>query len=620
MSVSEWSDRFRVLPPGKGIKEPGPWRTDRTPYLREIMDALGPDSPYEEVVLKSAARVGKSEAGKCAVSYWAKNCGQTILLVFPDKPTAEDELTDHYEPMLRASPVLAELFTDRLWDVKTKRINLRSCSIRVGWSRSAMTLAGFQAPYQHWEEIDKWGQPRGEADPKELARARAMQFEGQTRIFVTSTPTLPSGPIEVSYRSCVDRRQLFLPCPHCGELTRLLWENVRWTGYDPQWEEWSREDRLAASSSLAVGDVDAWVLCQSCRGEIREADKLQALADCEWVSEGYPPGQRPRTHRVGYHLSALYSPWVTIRKVASEAFRLHVERNWQHFLNSWLGEVYELKERSITVELVQSCADTAHKPLIVPQWARALCAGIDTQIDHLVWVIRAFGEGGVSRGIDFGISPTWEDLERMVLLRSFMVRGIETRAMRVAKAAIDVGAGGQAGAEGNRTDEVYRWIAQHPGVVVGVRGKGGFYFPDEVEAHSPAKSGKGRLLGVGTVTLNVQHYKSRIAGEMHAGLWQEPSHASEDYAKQLAAEQLVLKTKGTREYYFWEPRYKGIANHFFDAAGYSVAASDLLRVDQIPTAAEGHHRDRARAKKQRKQARRPSWVQADNWGSAREGW
>ena len=42
--VSEWADKHRVLG-SRGSAEPGPWRTVRPPYLREIMDALSPAHP-----------------------------------------------------------------------------------------------------------------------------------------------------------------------------------------------------------------------------------------------------------------------------------------------------------------------------------------------------------------------------------------------------------------------------------------------------------------------------------------------------------------------------------------------------------------------------------------------
>ena len=49
LTVSEWADEHRVLPP-QASAEPGPWRTARTPYLREIMDCLSVTSPIVEVV------------------------------------------------------------------------------------------------------------------------------------------------------------------------------------------------------------------------------------------------------------------------------------------------------------------------------------------------------------------------------------------------------------------------------------------------------------------------------------------------------------------------------------------------------------------------------------------
>ena len=51
MTVSEWSDKHRRLS-SKGSSEPGPWRTSRTPYLKEPMDCLSvTNTDVERVVL-----------------------------------------------------------------------------------------------------------------------------------------------------------------------------------------------------------------------------------------------------------------------------------------------------------------------------------------------------------------------------------------------------------------------------------------------------------------------------------------------------------------------------------------------------------------------------------------
>src|ERR1039457_929264 len=57
MTVSEWADRYRTLSQ-RASAEPGPWRTERTPYLREIMDCLSPSSPIERTVFMKGAQIG----------------------------------------------------------------------------------------------------------------------------------------------------------------------------------------------------------------------------------------------------------------------------------------------------------------------------------------------------------------------------------------------------------------------------------------------------------------------------------------------------------------------------------------------------------------------------------
>lgn len=44
LTVSEWADRHRILSP-RASSEAGRYRTDRTPYMRAIMDALSPSHP-----------------------------------------------------------------------------------------------------------------------------------------------------------------------------------------------------------------------------------------------------------------------------------------------------------------------------------------------------------------------------------------------------------------------------------------------------------------------------------------------------------------------------------------------------------------------------------------------
>jgi len=61
LTVSEWADKERRLSK-KGSAEPGPWRTDRNPPLREPMDCLSARSAIREVVLMFPVQFGKALA------------------------------------------------------------------------------------------------------------------------------------------------------------------------------------------------------------------------------------------------------------------------------------------------------------------------------------------------------------------------------------------------------------------------------------------------------------------------------------------------------------------------------------------------------------------------------
>ncbi|WP_280176058.1 phage terminase large subunit family protein, partial [Escherichia coli] len=62
LTVDEWADSYRILS-SAASSEPGPWRTRRTPYLKEPMANLSALSPVEETVMMLGAQLGKSETG-----------------------------------------------------------------------------------------------------------------------------------------------------------------------------------------------------------------------------------------------------------------------------------------------------------------------------------------------------------------------------------------------------------------------------------------------------------------------------------------------------------------------------------------------------------------------------
>jgi len=82
LTVSEWADRYRALSQRASF-EPGCWRTERTPYLKEIMDCLSPASPHQRVVLMKGAQIGGTECGNCWIGYVIDQAPGPMMAVSP---------------------------------------------------------------------------------------------------------------------------------------------------------------------------------------------------------------------------------------------------------------------------------------------------------------------------------------------------------------------------------------------------------------------------------------------------------------------------------------------------------------------------------------------------------
>ena len=65
--MAEWADKHRRLSPETSA-EAGPWRTSRTPYLREPMEAFT-DPKIRKIVMVAASQVGKSELELNIIGY-----------------------------------------------------------------------------------------------------------------------------------------------------------------------------------------------------------------------------------------------------------------------------------------------------------------------------------------------------------------------------------------------------------------------------------------------------------------------------------------------------------------------------------------------------------------------
>ena len=87
LTVSQWSDVERRLS-SKGSAEPGRWRTERNPPLREPMDLLSARSPVKDIVLMFPIQFGKTEVAVNALGYTMDHNPGPIMICLPGEVSA----------------------------------------------------------------------------------------------------------------------------------------------------------------------------------------------------------------------------------------------------------------------------------------------------------------------------------------------------------------------------------------------------------------------------------------------------------------------------------------------------------------------------------------------------
>jgi phage terminase large subunit GpA-like protein len=107
LTVSEWADEFRLLS-SKSSAEPGPWRTSRTPYLKDIMDCLSPYSKTERVVFMKGSQLGATECGNNWIGFVIHHTPGPMLSVLPTVEMAKRTSKQRLDPLIDESPVLRE--------------------------------------------------------------------------------------------------------------------------------------------------------------------------------------------------------------------------------------------------------------------------------------------------------------------------------------------------------------------------------------------------------------------------------------------------------------------------------------------------------------------------------
>jgi phage terminase large subunit GpA-like protein len=367
LSPSEWIEQHYKLS-GETSAEPGKYKFDRAPYLREIADATG-DLSLEFVGLQKPAQTGYSELLKAILARCIAADPSGILLIQPTVDLAKQFNKERIKPMLRDVPVLKEMFGEssgrREYDDTLQFLGFPGGFLALQGANSPSGLASRPVRRVFSDEVGRWPESAGdEGDPFELADARNRTFWNRMHVAGSSPGDLESCRITALYES-TDMRRYFVPCKDCGERFTLDWRNEAGE-YLLQCEKDDAGEWLPETAFFA---------CPHCGSAHMDSDKQGLLRGGVWVA------QRPEiTKRRGYRIDGLMSPWLSwpdiLRKFQAAKQSIATLRV---FINTVIGLPFAPPTERLSAEGLMARAEPMPT---FPAWVGAFTVGCDLQADR----------------------------------------------------------------------------------------------------------------------------------------------------------------------------------------------------------------------------------------------
>ena len=559
-TVSEWADQHRILS-GKGAAEKGPWRTERTPYLREPMDCLSPSSSTRRVVLMFGSQMGKTEVILnwlgAIIDLWP---GPT-LLVQPTLDMAKRLNRQRLEPLLRETPALGDKIAPARSRDSGNTMFLKEFDgglfVLTG-ANSGSGLQSMPAAYLAADEVSSYPlEADDKGDPLENAEARTSTFP-MGKVLITSTPgTRGSCRITQEFETRSDRRLYHAWMPCCGAHAVIKWrEHMVWD----------------------TPDGDVFLQCPACGERVPEYHKQQMLTKAIWTPTAKGDGMT-----AGFHLPGWYAPlgWTSWAMIRDEFLRAKSDplllKGW---VNKRAAEPWEDESLAkVTADgLMARVGGYDHGSC--PAGVLAVAMAVDVQDTWLEVSVWGYGRGEESWRIwhqkiegDPGQDHVWDQVTTIREI-AWPLEGGGT--IKAAHCAIDTG--------GHFTGEAYEYCRQHSrDGVVAIKGSSQRSAPVLGKPSKQDVTYRGRtvpngvsLYMVGTHAIKRTIYSRLKIDEVGAGYVHFDNATTDDYLQGLTCERLQPRyVKGFQVLEWVKP--SGARNEPLDLAVYCLAMLELLK-------------------------------------------
>ena len=532
-----------------------------------IVDCL--DSTYEMISASMGAQMGKSEA---MLNIFGKMFDDGVrvpaLMVQPNEKLTRSFSNDRVEKMVETAEGLSNKL-DR--SNKNKVTEKFVAGVRWGfaWAGSSTELASHPVGLAICDEVDRMGSNvKGEGDPITLVSARLKNYFN-SKHFNFSTPTVEPGSkiTQLWYQGTMGKWAWC--CPECGEYFIPCEKTLKWP----------------SKATAAIVRKKAYVECPLCKYHIKDIHKPEMNRTGKYIYHtvvdpdaddivlkvfGFDP---PVNTHASFWVSGLCSPWQTMGDIAEKlvtAYRSKDQETIKAALNTYLGETYKIKgeghDWQELQKLIGEYGDGA-----VPDGVQVITLGADVQSLGIYYTVRGWGYNQESWKIESGyipgeteFKPVW-DIFSQVIDKDY-------GGHRIRRAFID---------SGYNTSQVYLFTRRFPNLTFAVKGQDFMAKPLTMSKVDLSLHGKILKGGIKLFHVDTDYFKTWLYSRFKWDLTQPggfhlDKNTTEDYLKQISAEQSVVADNGKKSWI----QIRG-DNHFLDAETYAAAAGHSLQVHSL---------------------------------------
>lgn len=358
--VVEWAETNLVLPAAMAPASPGPFSTERRPYMRPILECGHPQSGVRSLTVTGGSQTGKTTCCMLILAYRIPHAPGPTLVLGNSEDWLRVEISDkRLAALIEANHALrvhkpydAHNFRKLAMQMSGGFIVFEGINSDTSTSGSTQRLVYIceAAKIIHHERDQA-----PEAHPIKLAFERTKEFRGLELQMMDFTPNTPNHLAWLTYLRGT-QTHFHVPCPHCGhffpfefELRKngellpedeteaaLEEEQDRATSNDYRSLIWSSDARRTDGSwDLArVRDTVKYV-CPKNGCLIHDDDKPGMISKFQTVNHNVNALDSDRSYRI----PSFYAPKVSFGDLAKEFLEKGdlLSTGLQNFYNSWLA-------------------------------------------------------------------------------------------------------------------------------------------------------------------------------------------------------------------------------------------------------------------------------------------